>query len=112
MFFPHQIPIRYTICQYQPSIAYFGLSYLNRLRENMAPLLKIAEYEKQYQKNFIMIKAKYKTQICANLSLKELCMNYLCCDQFSKENNEVQKKKIYGFLCFLSFFEVNCKKNS
>ena len=72
----------------------------------MASFLKIAEYEKQYQKNFTMIKAKYRNQICANLS----CINSLNFDQFSKEKNDVQKKKKYFFLCFLSFFEVDYKK--
>lgn len=110
MFFPHQISIQYPLCQYQASLSYFGLNYLNSLRENMAIPLKIAEYEKQYQNNFTMLKAKYRKKIFAYLSLKELCLNFLTRDQDLKENNEVQKKKNYCFLCFLSFFEVHCQK--
>ena len=107
MFFPHQTSIQYTLCQ--PSFSYFGLSYLNRLRVNPF-FLKIAEYQSQYQKNFNMIKAKYQTQICANLSL-ELVLNILSCEPFLKDSKEVQKGKIYCFLCFLSFFEVHCNKS-
>ena len=108
MFFP-QGPIQYNL---QPTYSYFGLSYLNCLSDRLASLLKISEYERQYQKNFNMLKAKYKNQISACLSFNELKINLvsLNSEQFLKESN-VLKKKLHCFLCFLSVFEVDFNKS-
>ena len=111
MFFP-QYPIQYNLLQ--PSYSYFAyFASLNCLRDRLASLLKISEYEKQYKKNFIMLKAKYKNQISACLSFNEVKMNLvsLTSEQFRKESNEGLKKKIYCFLCFLSVFEVDFNKS-
>lgn len=110
MFFP-QGPIHYNFPQ--PPYSYFGLSYLNCLNDRLASLLKVSQYERQYQKNFNDLKAKYKNQIYAGLSFNELYVNLaaLSSEKIQKESNEAFKKKIYCFLCFLSVFEVDFNKS-
>ena len=86
--------------------------------------IKFSEYQQNYSKTFDSLKVKYKRSLPFSLSLEEVgkCSIFLYTYTLQKQNdqrfilegselNELQKKKVYCFLCTLVFFEVAFQKN-